>query len=85
GRALGIMGRRLGLGIILTVNDPTRLGSVTPKDQSQASWIIDTSEQLGYPSCRSIMRLFREKGRGTIAILIRSDPQELRLSRLDEA
>jgi MFS family permease len=41
GRALGIMGRRLGLGTILTVNDPTGLGSVTPKDQSQASWVID--------------------------------------------
>jgi hypothetical protein len=53
-------------------------------DQCQASWVIDASEQLGYPSCRSIMRLCRETGEGTIAILVRSDPQELRLSKLHE-
>jgi hypothetical protein len=54
------------------------------EDQCQALWVIDASEQLGYPSCRSIMRLCRETGRGTIATLLRSDPQELRLSKLHE-
>jgi hypothetical protein len=62
-----------------------RLAYPDPEDQSQATWVIDTSEQLEYPSRRCIMHLFREKGQGTIAILVRSDPQELRLSRLDEA
>jgi hypothetical protein len=37
----------VGLGIVLTVNDPTALGSVPVQDQGQASGINDTGEQLG--------------------------------------
>ena len=37
----------IGLGIVLTVNDPTALGSVSAQDQGQASGINDTGEQLG--------------------------------------
>jgi hypothetical protein len=32
---------------VLTVNDPTGLGSVPAEDQEAASGVIDTSEQLG--------------------------------------
>ena len=43
----GLVLQGIGLGIVLTVNDPTGLGSVPEEDQGQASGIIDTSEQLG--------------------------------------
>ena len=43
----GLVLQGIGLGIVLTVNDPTGLGSVPADDQGMASGIIDTSEQLG--------------------------------------
>lgn len=43
----GFVLQGIGLGIVLTVNDPTGLGSVPAEDQGQASGVIDTSEQLG--------------------------------------
>ena len=43
----GLVLQGIGLGIVLTVNDPIGLGSVPAEDQGQASGIIDTSEQLG--------------------------------------
>ena len=43
----GLVLQGVGLGIVLTVNDPTGLGSVPADDQGTASGIIDTSEQLG--------------------------------------
>lgn len=43
----GLVLQGIGLGIVLTVNDPTGLGSVPAEDQGQASGINDTSEQLG--------------------------------------
>ena len=43
----GFLLQGVGLGIVLTVNDPTALGSVPAQDQGQASGINDTGEQLG--------------------------------------
>ena len=43
----GFLLQGIGLGIVLTVNDPTALGSVPTEDQGQASGINDTGEQLG--------------------------------------
>jgi EmrB/QacA subfamily drug resistance transporter len=43
----GFLLQGIGLGIVLTVNDPTALGSVPAEDQGQASGINDTGEQLG--------------------------------------
>jgi EmrB/QacA subfamily drug resistance transporter len=43
----GFVLQGIGLGIVLTVNDPTALGSVPAQDQGQASGINDTGEQLG--------------------------------------
>lgn len=43
----GLVLQGIGLGIVLTVNDPTGLGSVPEEAQGQASGVIDTSEQLG--------------------------------------
>jgi EmrB/QacA subfamily drug resistance transporter len=43
----GFLLQGIGLGIVLTANDPTGLGSVPEEDQGQASGVIDTSEQLG--------------------------------------
>jgi EmrB/QacA subfamily drug resistance transporter len=37
----------VGLGIVLTVNDPTGINSVPEDDRGQASGIIDTTEQFG--------------------------------------
>jgi EmrB/QacA subfamily drug resistance transporter len=37
----------LGLGVVLTVNDPTGLGSVPPDAQGTAAGTINTTEQLG--------------------------------------
>ena len=43
----GLVLQGIGLGIVLTVNDPTALGSVPAADQGAASGISDTGEQLG--------------------------------------
>jgi Major Facilitator Superfamily len=43
----GFVLQGIGLGIILTVNDPTGLSAVPPRAQGQAAGVIDTSEQLG--------------------------------------
>ena len=43
----GFLLQGVGLGIVLTVNDPTALGSVPAEDQGQASGVNDTGEQLG--------------------------------------
>jgi hypothetical protein len=43
----GLVLQGIGLGIVLTVNDPTGLSAVPPGDQGQAAGVIDTSEQLG--------------------------------------
>jgi EmrB/QacA subfamily drug resistance transporter len=43
----GFVLQGIGLGIVLTVNDPTALGSVPAEDQGEASGINDTGEQLG--------------------------------------
>ena len=43
----GFLLQGVGLGIVLTVNDPTALGYVPAEDQGQASGISDTGEQLG--------------------------------------
>ena len=43
----GFVLQGVGLGIVLTANDPTGLGSVPAEDGGQASGAIDTSEQLG--------------------------------------
>jgi hypothetical protein len=37
----------LGLGVVLTVNDPTGLGAVPPDSQGEAAGTINTTEQLG--------------------------------------
>jgi EmrB/QacA subfamily drug resistance transporter len=43
----GLLLQGLGLGIVLTVNDPTGLTAVPPEDAGEASGMINTSEQLG--------------------------------------
>jgi MFS family permease len=43
----GLLLQGLGLGVVLTVNDPTGLGAVPEKDRGQAAGTINTSEQLG--------------------------------------
>jgi MFS family permease len=43
----GFLLQGVGLGIVLTVNDPTALGYMPAEDQGQASGISDTGEQLG--------------------------------------
>jgi EmrB/QacA subfamily drug resistance transporter len=43
----GLLLQGLGLGIVLTVNDPTGLTAVPDKDSGEASGMINTSEQLG--------------------------------------
>lgn len=43
----GLVLQGIGLGIVLTVNDPTGLDSVPERDQGQAAGVINTSEQLG--------------------------------------
>jgi MFS family permease len=43
----GLVLQGLGLGIVLTVNDPTGLNSVPERDAGQAAGMINTSEQLG--------------------------------------
>jgi EmrB/QacA subfamily drug resistance transporter len=43
----GLVLQGLGLGIVLTVNDPTGLTAVPEKDQGQGAGMINTAEQLG--------------------------------------
>lgn len=43
----GLLLQGLGLGIVLTVNDPTGLTAVPPEDGGEAAGVINTSEQLG--------------------------------------
>jgi MFS family permease len=43
----GLILQGLGLGIVLTVNDPTGLNSVPPEDAGQAAGVINTTEQMG--------------------------------------
>jgi EmrB/QacA subfamily drug resistance transporter len=43
----GLALQGLGLGVVLTVNDPTGLAAVPEKDRGQAAGTINTTEQLG--------------------------------------
>lgn len=43
----GLLLQGLGLGIVLTVNDPTGLAAVPSKDVGEGAGMINTSEQLG--------------------------------------
>ena len=43
----GLLLQGLGLGIVLTANDPTGLSAVPPEDSGEAAGMINTSEQLG--------------------------------------
>jgi MFS family permease len=43
----GLMLQGVGLGVVLTVNDPTGLSAVDEDDQGLAAGMINTSEQLG--------------------------------------
>lgn len=43
----GLLLQGLGLGIVLTVNDPIGLTAVPPEDGGEAAGVINTSEQLG--------------------------------------
>jgi EmrB/QacA subfamily drug resistance transporter len=43
----GLALQGVGLGVVLTVNDPTGLGAVPPESSGEASGIINTTEQLG--------------------------------------
>jgi len=43
----GLLLQGLGLGIVLTINDPTGLTAVPEDAQGQAAGVINTSEQLG--------------------------------------
>jgi EmrB/QacA subfamily drug resistance transporter len=43
----GLVLQGIGLGIVLTVNDPTGLTAVPPEDSGQAAGMINTAEQLG--------------------------------------
>ncbi len=43
----GLLLQGIGLGTVLTVNDPTGLNSVPGRDRGQAAGIINTTEQLG--------------------------------------
>jgi MFS family permease len=45
--APGLLLQGLGLGVVLTVNDPTGLTAVPDKDSGEAAGMINTSEQLG--------------------------------------
>jgi EmrB/QacA subfamily drug resistance transporter len=43
----GLVLQGIGLGIVLTINDPVGLSSVPDEDSGQAAGVINTSEQLG--------------------------------------
>jgi len=43
----GLVLQGIGLGVVLTANDPTGLSAVPDDDQGQAAGVINTTEQLG--------------------------------------
>jgi MFS family permease len=43
----GLVLQGIGLGIVLTVNDPTGLSAVPEKDRGEAAGVINTTEQFG--------------------------------------
>jgi EmrB/QacA subfamily drug resistance transporter len=43
----GLVLQGVGLGMVLTVNDPTGINAVPEEDRGQASGVIDTTEQFG--------------------------------------
>jgi EmrB/QacA subfamily drug resistance transporter len=43
----GLVLQGIGLGVVLTANDPTGLSAVPDEDQGQAAGVINTTEQLG--------------------------------------
>jgi EmrB/QacA subfamily drug resistance transporter len=43
----GLLLQGFGLGVVLTVNDPTGLTAVGPEDQGEAAGMLNTAEQLG--------------------------------------
>jgi EmrB/QacA subfamily drug resistance transporter len=43
----GLLLQGLGLGVVLTVNDPTGLGAVPPESSGEAAGTINTTEQMG--------------------------------------
>jgi MFS family permease len=43
----GLLLQGAGLGVVLTVNDPTGLGAVSESDSGQAAGMLNTSEQFG--------------------------------------
>jgi EmrB/QacA subfamily drug resistance transporter len=43
----GLVLQGIGLGVVLTVNDPTGLTAVPEEDQGQAAGMINTTEQIG--------------------------------------
>lgn len=43
----GLLLQGIGLGIVLTVNDPTGLSAVPPADSGEAAGMINTAEQMG--------------------------------------
>jgi EmrB/QacA subfamily drug resistance transporter len=43
----GLLLQGIGLGVVLTVNDPTGLAAVSDKDAGEGAGMINTSEQLG--------------------------------------
>ncbi|MBM3667836.1 MAG: DHA2 family efflux MFS transporter permease subunit [Actinobacteria bacterium] len=43
----GLVLQGIGLGVVLTVNDPTGLTAVPEKDQGQGAGMINTAEQMG--------------------------------------
>ena len=47
GRLTGLGLQGLGLGVVLTVNDPVGMNGVDEVDQGVAARVIDTTEQMG--------------------------------------
>lgn len=43
----GLILQGIGLGVVLTVNDPTGLGAVSEREQGQGAGVINTTEQMG--------------------------------------
>ena len=70
----GLVLQGIGLGVVLTVNDPTGLTAVSDDDQGAAAGMINTSEQLGgaigiaccspssWASARPAVRAARQRG-----------------------
>jgi len=44
---LGLLLQGVGLSIVLTVNDPTAIDPIPPRDHGQAAGVSDTAEQVG--------------------------------------